>query len=321
MFDIVMPLFNKEAFVAATIESVIAQRFGDWRLFVVDDGSKDASVAVVERFNDGRIQIIRQENAGPGVARNTGIAAGRSEWIAFLDADDIWLPDHLEELDRLRKEFADAALIGAAFVPWSGGTPIVPAEPASITRWPVRYFHELAHVGPPFYTSSAAFGRRAVEAVGPLEPVVVGDETELWVRLALHGPVAASNRPTVLYRVGTGGITDSDVRRDIDASQQLDLRDISLPVATAVERLDGTGDSVLKSDLIDFIDYEVGIALLKAVREGRITYARELVGLFINGPIGKARVAAKLARLPRPWGRRAMLAIFALKRAGRGSRP
>ena len=267
MFDIVMPLFNKEDFVAATIESVFAQSFGEWRLIVVDDGSKDGSAAIVERFGDLRIVLIKQKNSGPGVARNTGIAAGRGDRIAFLDADDIWLPRHLEELQEVRREFPDAVLVGTSYIQWPGGERIIPVEPSSVTRRPVRYFRELAHVGPPFYTSSAAFSRTAVEAVGPLKPVVVGDETELWVRLALHGTVAASNRPTVLYRVGTGGITDSDVRQDIPASQPLELSEVSLPIATAASRLGGVEDPQLRSDLTDFIDYEVGIALRRhAVR-------------------------------------------------------
>jgi len=307
MFDIVMPLFNKEIYVYRTVEAVLAQTLPDWRLIVVDDGSTDGSVAAVERFADPRITVLRQENAGPGAARNAGILAGNSEWIAFLDADDLWMPDHLEALNGLRMRFPGACLIGTAYREWSGGK--VPGIPRKGSERLVRYFHEAATDRAPFFTSSAAFSRKAVENVGLLPRVTVGDEMDLWARLALFGPVAATTKPTVLYRVGTGGITDSS-----DVTEAATLAEISLPTATLVKRLDGISDPQLRSDVEEYIDFDVGLALMKAVRTGRIDYARKLLGLFLHGPRGKARTAAMLARLPAPWGQRLMHAAFGLKR-------
>lgn len=307
MFDIVMPLFNKESYVSRTVESVLAQTFPDWRLFVVDDGSTDGSLAVVERFTDLRITIIRQENAGPGAARNTGILAGKSDWIAFVDADDLWAPRHLETLHGLRTRFPSACLIGTAYRQWTGT--VVPKLPDVGTERFVRYFHEAASGRAPFFTSSAAFSRKAVEQVGLLPRVTVGDEMDLWARLALYGPVAASTRPTVLYRVGTGGITDSS-----DAVEAATVADISVPTATLVKLLRSISDPQLRADVEEYVDYDVGLALMKAVRTGRIDYARRLLELFLVAPRGKARAAAMLARLPAPWGQRLMQAAFRLKR-------
>ena len=310
MFDIVMPLFNKEIYVSRTIEGVLAQSYEDWRLFVVDDGSSDGSVTVVERFGDPRISLIRQPNAGPGAARNTGILAGKAEWIAFLDADDLWMPGHLATLDELRQQFPEAVLIGTAYRHWTGDD--VPALPADGSSRLIRYFYEASRRRTPFYTSSAAFSRKAVEAVGPLEHVTVGDEMDLWVRLALHGPVAASKQQTVLYRVGTGGITDSSV---IEAPRTASLDQMSLPVVRLIDRLKEITDDQLRRDIMDYIDFDIGLALLKAVRSGQIEYARKLLKIFLVGPRGKARVAALLARLPRPLGQRLLTLAFGLKRA------
>ena len=309
MFDIVMPLFNKEIYVARTIESVIGQTFGDWKLIIVDDGSSDGGPAVVEGFRDPRIEMIRQENAGPGAARNTGILAGKADWIAFLDADDLWLPEHLATMDELRRQFPSASLIGTAYRHWNGkGVPRVRAGQGSART--IRYFHEAAQGRAPFFTSSAAFSRQAIDRVGLLQPVVVGDEMDLWARLALDGLVAASTRQTVLYRVGTGGITDSS-----DAVEAKTLAEISLPTATLVERLDTISDPQLRSDVEEYIDFDVGLALMRAVRTGRIAYARRLLELFLVGPRGKARTAAALAKLPAPWGQRLLHLAFGLKRA------
>jgi glycosyltransferase involved in cell wall biosynthesis len=309
MFDIVMPLFNKEIYVARTIESVLGQTCGDWTLFVVDDGSGDGGPAVVEQFNDTRINIIRQQNAGPGAARNTGIMAGEAEFIAFLDADDLWLPNHLETLDELRRQFPAASLIGTAYQNWSGES-VRSVRSGHVSVRMIRYFHEAAQGRPPFFTSSAAFSRSAVQRVGLLEHVVIGDEMDLWARLALDGPVAASTKKTVLYRVGTGGITDSS--NLVEAAR---VEEISLPTATLVKRLDGISDPQLRLDVEEYIDFDIGLALMRAVRTGRITYARRLLNLFLVGPRGKARTAAMLAKLPAPLGQWALHLAFGLKRA------
>jgi len=94
--DIVIPLYNKAACVGRAIRSILNQTMTDWSLIVVDDGSTDNGPDVVRTFNDPRIRLIQQQNAGPGAARNRGIAEATSEYIAFLDADDEWLPFHLE---------------------------------------------------------------------------------------------------------------------------------------------------------------------------------------------------------------------------------
>lgn len=313
MFDIVMTLFNKEIYVARTIESVIGQSFTDWRLFIVDDGSTDGSVTAVERFADPRITVLRQSNAGPGAARNTGIVAGDAEWIAFLDADDLWRSDHLAVLHDLRSRFPDASLIGTAYRRWSGGP--IPASPQKGgSERLIRYFHEASRERAPFFTSSAAFSRRAVEEVGLLQPVIVGDEMDLWARLALHGPVAASTRETVVYRVATGGITDSSTLHEA-----VSLNQISLPVATLLGRFSTIADDQLKRDVTDYIDYETGLALLRAVRNGQIAYARKLLKFFLVRPRGKARAAALLARLPAPIGQHILHLAFAVKRLRRSS--
>ena len=314
MFDIVMPLYNKENYVSATIESVLGQTFTDWRLFVVDDGSRDGGVAAVEQFGDSRISILRQRNAGPGAARNRGISSGGSAWIAFLDADDLWLPAHLEVLDSIRRLFPDAALIGSAFLPWEGGEAPVTRPSMADNPKLIRYFHEVAEGRPPFFTSSAAFSRRAANSVGLLKPVMMEDETEFWARLALHGPVAASQRATVLYRVSTGGLTDNWVQPDQMAQESPRLEDVSLTLAPVIAHLPTIDDPALRRDLESFVDYVLGLLLTRALRNGQAGYARKLLKLFIRRPRGKARAAAVLALLPAPFGQRLLSLIFATKR-------
>jgi len=93
--SVVIPAYNAEAFVARAIESVLAQTLPVAEIVVVDDGSRDATADIAERLG-GSIRVLRQSNSGPAAARNHGVRAARSEWIAFLDADDAWLPSKLE---------------------------------------------------------------------------------------------------------------------------------------------------------------------------------------------------------------------------------
>lgn len=101
--SIVMPTYNRRDTIDRAIESVQAQRFDDWELVIVDDGSTDGTRDVVEKL-DPRIRLVVQKNQGVAGARNTGLAAARGDLIAFLDSDDAWTPHHL----RLATAFFDA---------------------------------------------------------------------------------------------------------------------------------------------------------------------------------------------------------------------
>ncbi|MFA6087617.1 glycosyltransferase [Mucilaginibacter sp.] len=100
-FSVIMPAYNAAGYIAEAIGSVIGQEFSNWELIVVNDGSTDATVSIVEQYiNDKRITLISQENKKLGAARNTGISHAKGNWICFLDADDTWLPDKLKKQHR-----------------------------------------------------------------------------------------------------------------------------------------------------------------------------------------------------------------------------
>src|SRR5690554_5521626 len=99
MFSVVIPLYNKELSISNTIQSVLDQTFQNFEIVIVNDGSTDNSVKEVEKFDDKRIRLIHQENQGVSAARNRGIKEARYEWIAFLDGDDLWEKEHLEEYE------------------------------------------------------------------------------------------------------------------------------------------------------------------------------------------------------------------------------
>ena len=97
---VVIPLYNKGPYVLRALNSVARQNYQDWQAIVVNDGSTDDGGALAESFRDPRVRVIHQKNAGPGAARNHGIAETQTPLVAFLDADDEWLPEYLETAVR-----------------------------------------------------------------------------------------------------------------------------------------------------------------------------------------------------------------------------
>jgi GT2 family glycosyltransferase len=119
--SVIIPLFNKAPFIERALRSVAAQTFGDFEIIVVDDGSTDAGLKIVETFADARLRIIKQENAGPGAARNRGLREAQGEFVAFLDADDEWLPEFLSESIELLEQNPNAGAVTSGYAAFPGG--------------------------------------------------------------------------------------------------------------------------------------------------------------------------------------------------------
>lgn len=110
LVSVVVPLFNKGPWVRRALDSIAAQTLSDFEAIIVDDGSTDSGAEIVKGYPDRRFRLIRQANAGPGAARNRGLKECAGDFVAFLDADDEWLPDYLETsiagLERFGPEVA-----------------------------------------------------------------------------------------------------------------------------------------------------------------------------------------------------------------------
>lgn len=106
LVSVITPCYNGARYIAETMDSVLAQTYADWEMIVVDDGSEDSSAEIVHQYaeRDGRIRLIRQENGGSASARNHGIREAEGQYIALLDADDLWKEEFLEEQISFMKE-------------------------------------------------------------------------------------------------------------------------------------------------------------------------------------------------------------------------
>lgn len=204
MISVVIPLFNKRNDIGRAVASVLAQSHADWELWVVDDGSTDGSEQVVQQFTDPRIHLVHQANAGVSAARNTGADMARSECVAFLDADDFWDADHLDNLSALLKAYPQAALWATAYkvVSESGQSRCIKLPPSHEGKIGViqDYFsHVLAHEHP-VHSSAVMVRKSALKQVGGF-PVGVtqGEDLIVWARLSCLGTLAYSGKATASY--------------------------------------------------------------------------------------------------------------------------
>jgi glycosyltransferase involved in cell wall biosynthesis len=206
--SVAIPLYNKGAFIAETVESVRSQTFQNFEIVVVDDGSTDDGPSKLSQLNDPRLHVIRQANAGVSAARTRAMREGRGKYVAFLDADDVWRPHHLFHLLELSARYRDASLFGNNFVERSAVTAVNESAENICYRVVDDYFMECAAGHSPFYTSSCMVPReRALELGGFPTGNVCGEDLALWIKLAPTGPVTVSNYVGCVYRRGIDSLS------------------------------------------------------------------------------------------------------------------
>jgi glycosyltransferase involved in cell wall biosynthesis len=317
MFSIVTPVFNKREMLRETVLSALGQSFGEFELILVDDGSTDGSLETVSDLKDSRIRILRQANGGASAARNAGMAAARHEWIAFLDADDLWLPGHLGELDRIRRRHPEAGLIGTAFLRSDRAGRLIDAAPAGegeIRR--IAYFDAVGRGGRPLWTSSAAIRTEAYRRLGGFCDDPIGQDSEYWARIAFDFPVATSTRATAVYRLGTGGIIDR-ARYRWQGRELRSAADLSSAAALVCARYPQVASPELRRALDLFLDRYAGWCLETSVANGDVRTIRVLRRIYRTPPALQHRLLLTAGRLPAPLARAAYRFGFAAKAAVR----
>lgn len=214
--SVVVGAYNAAPWIRDTLDSALAQTLDDTEVIVVDDGSTDATPQILEAYGDA-IRLVRQANQGPAAARNRGVAEARGTYVAFLDHDDLWLPDKLaRQLDALRQ--APAAAWCYTDAAWFDSDTGQTMHLASQFAPPREGDVLLPLFGGNFLTFASTLVRRDVlEDAGGFDtsPGVRNlDDWDLWLRVAERHPLVYVDAPLVRYRVHATQATQTmDLRR------------------------------------------------------------------------------------------------------------
>ena len=204
LISIIIPAYNSEKYIAATIESVIKQTYKNWEMFIVDDDSTDGTENIIKNFKDTRIKYNKIPHSGcPAVTRNFGINRSKGEYIAFLDSDDIW---YKQKLEKQLPHLQSPKIIGVA----SNATLIVETpyyRKINLAKSKLGYvdyqYRDILNRSP-IITSSLIVRRETLERAGLFDEnrdFCFIEDWELWLRMAKYGLFRVLKEPLLSYRV------------------------------------------------------------------------------------------------------------------------
>jgi len=272
--SVVIPLYNKGPYIARALNSVLAQTFQDFEVIVVDDGSTDDGAEVVRSFEDPRIRLIQQENRGVSAARNRGIEAARAELVAFLDADDEWLPGFLETIMRLRRKFPEAgAYVTSYYIQYYGHLQEANIQHLPSKPWEgiIPRFFQVAATSEPITSSSVCVPRDVFDRIGSfMVGKWWGEDTEMWGRIALYYQIAFSREPGAVYHYEATN----------RANEKIKVETCHPFIQTGSNYMKGNERSLSPSDLDDLKEYMEVLKLKiagRALKSGNPKFARNII--------------------------------------------
>ncbi|OGM89308.1 hypothetical protein A2108_00695 [Candidatus Wolfebacteria bacterium GWA1_42_9] len=203
--SVVMSVYNGERFLREALESILSQTFADFEFIIINDGSKDGSLGIIKKHPDPRMKVISRENRGLIYSLNEGIGSAQGEYIARMDADDISLPNRLEEQVRFLDDHPDVWLCGswAELIDEKGEKQGELKTPIGVRNVKKSFFWHN-----PFIHPSVIFRKKAVRELGGYNPKFRHvEDYELWSRLMKRHP--ADNLPLFLiqYRILPQSVT------------------------------------------------------------------------------------------------------------------
>jgi glycosyltransferase involved in cell wall biosynthesis len=209
--SVIIPLLNKGSCIKRAIDSVFVQKYQDFEIIVVDGGSTDGSLEIMREIRDPRLTLVTQPTKGVSEARNFGVELSQGSLIVFLDADDEWLPGHINTCLRLREKFPEAGAFTTAYKicnkngnmrwpkyraipapPWEGLLP--------------NYFSSAVHGEFPVWTSAVCIPKKIFRELGGFPTGSWwGEDADLWGRIALRYPIAFTWETGAIYHWDVSG--------------------------------------------------------------------------------------------------------------------
>lgn len=209
MFSVIIPLYNKSPYIEKALHSVINQTYQDFEVIIIDDGSTDGSAFRVEELFQSqgllphKYKLIKQPNQGVSTTRNNGVKLAVYNYIAFLDADDWWAPDYMENMKQLIEKYPEAGIYASSYYKVKYGK-TTPAKIGVIDGFKdglINYFQVYAKtLWMPLWTGATIIKKAVFEELEGFKPQLkLGEDFDLWVRVAAKYPVAFINKPLAYY--------------------------------------------------------------------------------------------------------------------------
>lgn len=214
--SVIVPTYNCAKYLGQAIESILTQSIPAFEVIVIDDGSSDDTRSVLSAFQN-QISVIHQKNKGVSSARNTGISAANGDWIAFLDSDDIWLPNKLELFVEAMSAFPDSLVYYSEFSFLKADHQGVFAAPESLYELNSDIRCDEEHSGWIYHqllltnwvlTSTAIINRSIFDTVEMFdENLVIAEDWDLFLRISRQGKFYKIKQPLTLYRITPNSLT------------------------------------------------------------------------------------------------------------------
>lgn len=293
-FSIIIPVFNKEKFIAKTLKSVLAQTFADFEIIVINDGSTDKSEAEILAVTDERILYFSKENEGVAVARNFGISKASAEYICFLDADDYWYPNFLETMNDYIQKLPNEKIFACAIeVETNKKTFTAKYSINKKSEFQIVNFFDASAKESVLCSSSATFHSDVFSTVGNFNvDLQSGEDTDLWIRIGLKYPVVFIWEIMARYNFDPGSLSRNEyflnTKINFHQFSSLEKTNTSLKLFLDLNRFSLAIKSKLINDVSSFDNYYNAIDLQKLPIKKRIL-------LHLPKVILKKMISLKLA--------------------------
>ena len=206
IISVVIPLHNKAETITRALNSALTQDLQEpCEIIVVDDGSTDTSSIQVTNFNDPRIKLVKQKNSGVSAARNRGVSEAKSDYIAFLDADDEWKPNFLSLIWHLIQDFPNAGAYATGYFLQYPDKKIIQAKikhalPDNSSGLLENYFSCVMNGNGPIWSSAVCIPKKILNELGGFpEDIHMQEDLQMWVKIALKYPIAFCPKSASIY--------------------------------------------------------------------------------------------------------------------------
>lgn len=281
VISVIIPVYNGAKTVRETIESVLNQTYHDFEIIVINDGSQDDTLAIINSIQNQKIQLFSYPNAGLSASRNRGFARARGEFIAFLDADDLWTTDKLESQLTALQQNPQAAVAYS----WTDHIDECSQflRPASYTSCSGNVYERLLIGNFISCGSNTLIRTQALSNVGGFdESLKAAEDWDMWLRLAALYEFVVVPRPQVLYRISPYSMSANISRMEAASLQVIERAYSQAPQSLQHRKKESLGflyKFLMYKALQDCVKWQRGLKAAKVL----ISYFRQDSSLFHLG--------------------------------------